>query len=65
MDNNNMLSRIETSELLKVTKMTLWNWEKQGILIPCYRDIGGHVFYDPQDIKKLLLKKEQEGRRIL
>lgn len=57
------LSRLETAELLGISTVTLWSWEKQGVLVPL-RDIGGHVFYDSKDIKKLLLKKEQEGRRI-
>lgn len=55
------LSRLEVVELLGISTVTLWHWEKQGKLVPL-RDIGGHVFYDPQDIKDFLSQKEREGK---
>lgn len=56
-----VLSRNETAEYLGVSTVTLWHWEKQGKLVPL-RDIGGHVFYDHQDIKDFISQKEQEGK---
>ena len=46
------LSVEETAKELRVTKPTLWRWDKDGYLKPV--KIGGRVFYRRSDIDKLL-----------
>ena len=44
------LSAGETASLLKVTKTTLHNWRKQGILIPI--KFGNRILYRLSDLQK-------------
>ena len=47
-DNNKLLTRQETAELLSVSLVTLWDWTKKDIL-PAYR-IGNKVRYKKCEI---------------
>lgn len=47
-DNNKLLTRQETAELLSVSLVTLWDWTKKDIL-PAYR-IGNKVRYKKSEI---------------
>lgn len=38
-----LMTRVETAAFLKVSKVTLWNWDKKGILNP--RRLGNQVRY--------------------
>jgi hypothetical protein len=49
---DNFLSKNEAAKLLKVTIVSLLNWEKKGILK--YTKIGGRKFYHVRDIYNLL-----------
>ncbi len=42
----------KVSEMLQVSKPTLWRWEKTGYLIPVR--IGGKVRYKMSDVKQIL-----------
>jgi len=43
-----LLSRVQTAELLKISLVTLWNWTKNDI-VPAYR-IGNKVRYKNSEI---------------
>ncbi len=45
---NQFMSMTQVSEALGVTKQTLRNWNKKGILT--YRMLGGRVYYLESDI---------------
>ena len=49
-----LLTREETATLLKVNKSTLWNWHKQGKLIPF--GLQGRTYYKRSDIMKAIVK---------
>ena len=59
----NMITRKEAVEILGVTTVTLWNWEKKGMLIPL-KDVGGHVYYKQEEVDRILEKKQQEGKQL-
>ncbi|MGA0556041.1 helix-turn-helix transcriptional regulator [Larkinella sp. VNQ87] len=42
------LTREEVAALLKVSKVTIWNWDKKGLLKP-YR-LGNHVRYKRNEV---------------
>lgn len=42
----------ETANLLKVSRVTLWQWNKKGILKP--RKVGSVLRYTESDVKKAL-----------
>lgn len=46
----------QAAETLKVSKVTLWRWEKSGYLIPI--SIGGKKRYRNSDIAKIMEKGE-------
>ena len=50
------LSRSETAKLLHVTEVTLNNWEKKNILIPCR--IGGRVLYKEIEVLERLVRTQ-------
>ena len=47
-----LLTRSQVSEKLRVTLSTLWRWEKQGILTPIR--IGSKVRYRLSDVEKAI-----------
>lgn len=49
------LSADEVAAKLKVTKVTLWRWEKSGYLVP--RKIGRKPFYLRSQVERLLRKE--------
>lgn len=49
------LSADEVAAKLKVTKVTLWRWEKSGYLVP--RKIGRKPFYLRSQVESLLRKE--------
>ena len=51
----NYLTRKELSQLLKVSLVTLHNWQKSGELIP-YK-IGKRILYKKSDVEGKLLKQ--------
>ena len=51
-DNDKLLSRQETAELLSVSLVTLWDWSRKSI-IPAYR-IGNKVRYKKSEILQAL-----------
>ena len=46
------LSPNDTVAILRVSKPTLWRWEKQGFLVPV--KIGGKKYYRKSDVDTLL-----------
>ena len=55
-----ILTADKTAELLKVTRTTLYRWEKNGTLTP-YRS-GGRVMYRSEDVINHLTGRENENR---
>ena len=53
-DNDKLLSREETANLLSVSLVTLWDWTKKDI-IPAYR-IGSKVRYKKSEVLQALKK---------
>lgn len=51
------LSRKETAKMLGVTLTTLWQWAKEGYLVPV--KIGTKVMYKASDVDELLTKYSQ------
>ena len=51
-----LLSQNDVCQLFNITKPTLWRWKKEGILVP--RQIGRQIFYNRNDINKILYDKE-------
>ncbi|WP_185249415.1 MULTISPECIES: helix-turn-helix domain-containing protein [Chryseobacterium] len=49
------LTRKETSKLLKVSLVSLSNWQKSGILVP--RKVGKRVLYSVEDVERALQKQ--------
>jgi len=49
-----LMTREETAEFLKVSLTTLWHWSKKGIL-PSY-GIGNRVYYKRSEIKNRVQK---------
>lgn len=47
-----MYSRDEVCNLLKISKVTLWQWEKDGKLIP--KRAGRRVLYAGDELQKLM-----------
>jgi hypothetical protein len=46
------LTRSELASQLRVTLVTLWNWQKKGFLIP--HKIGNRILYDEADVNQAL-----------
>lgn len=46
------LTADETADLLKVSRVTLWQWQKKGVLVP--RKIGNVLRYTDADVKQAL-----------
>ena len=61
--NDEYLTPIKTSELLKVTTRTLQNWDLDGKL-KCFRTEGGHRRFLLSDIRKLMHPNEVVRRKI-
>ena len=51
------LSPDEVSQMLNVTKPTLWRWRKLEYLVPSR--IGGKVVYKKSEVKRIMNKKPQ------
>lgn len=51
---NDLLTREETAELLKINLSTLHNWTRQRKLISY--GVGGRVYYKRNEIEKALIK---------
>lgn len=49
-----LLTRTETAELLKINSTTLWHWTKKG-KVNAY-GIGNRVYYKRGELKKALIK---------
>lgn len=49
-----LLTRAETTEFLKINSTTLWNWTKKG-KVTAY-GIGNRVYYKRGELKKALIK---------
>lgn len=49
-----LLTRAETSELLKVNLTTLWNWTRQNKLVSY--SIGNRVFYKRTEVLNALIE---------
>jgi hypothetical protein len=49
-----LLTRIETAEFLKINSTTLWQWTKKG-KVTAY-GIGNRVYYKTGELKKALIK---------
>ena len=56
-DNDKLLTRQETADLLSVSLVTLWDWDKKG-LIPSYR-IGNKVRYKKSEVLAALQQKNK------
>ena len=46
------LTRSELATQLRVTLVTLWNWQKKGLLIP--HKIGNRILYDEAEVNQAL-----------
>lgn len=51
---NDLLTREEVTEMLKINLSTLHNWTKQGKLIA--HGIGGRIYYKRAEIDKALVR---------
>ncbi len=49
-----LLTRAETAEFLKINSTTLWHWSKKG-KVTAY-GIGNRVYYKRGELKKALIK---------
>lgn len=49
---DDLLSPEEVASKMKIAKVTLWRWEKQGYLIPSR--LGRKVYYKESDIKRIM-----------
>lgn len=49
-----LLSRVETCEILKINKTTLWNWTKKGKLIAY--GIGNRVYYKRGEVMNAMIR---------
>ena len=49
-----LLTRAETTEFLKINSTTLWNWTKKG-KVTAY-GIGNRVYYKRGELKKALIQ---------
>ncbi|MBM6498989.1 helix-turn-helix domain-containing protein [Flavobacterium macrobrachii] len=54
-DDAKLLSRQETSKMLSISLVTLWDWTNKDI-IPAYR-IGNKVFYKKNEVLEALQKR--------
>lgn len=54
-----MLTRKETSEILRVSEKTLWEYEKKGLLKPA--KVAGRVLYNPDDVAELTRTYEHKA----
>ena len=61
--NDEYLTPIKTSEMLKVTTRTLQNWDLDG-KIKCFRTEGGHRRFLLSDIRKLMHPNQIIRRKI-
>ena len=52
--NNKYLTRLEVAKLFKVSKSSVYNWTRKGIL-NTYQ-IGGRVFYKLEEVEDALVK---------
>ena len=52
------LTRVETTDFLKIDPSTLWNWTNKG-KIKCY-GIGNRRYYNKKEIIELLRKNEMK-----
>lgn len=52
-DEIKLIGTVEAAELLKVHPVTLRNWKRQGIG-PKHIRIGKHVWYNKEDVLKIL-----------
>ncbi len=51
-EGNSILTVEEVIKMLKITRATLNNWHKEGILTK--RNVGGRVYYKVEEVYKLL-----------
>ena len=51
-EGNSILTVEEVIKMLKITRATLYNWHKEGILTKRY--VGGRVYYKAEEVYKLL-----------
>ena len=58
--NDSLLTRKEVSQKLKVSLVTLNNWQKNKILIPL--KIGKRILYNAKDVEKAMLKQEVNSK---
>ena len=49
-----LLTRAETSSLLKITLTTLWNWSKQGKVVSY--SIGNRIYYKRSEVLQSLIE---------
>ena len=50
--NESYLTRLETTDYLKVDQSTLFRWAKRGYLMPV--EVGGRRLYRKSDLKRIL-----------
>jgi hypothetical protein len=51
-DEPQYITRNELANQLRVTLVTLWNWQKKGLLTP--RKIGNRILYDEAEVNQAL-----------
>ena len=57
-NNEELLNRKEVCELLRISEVTLWNWEKEG-RIRSYK-VNSRNYYKRSDIESALKPKQQQ-----
>jgi|LakMenEpi03Aug12_release.lakeMendotaPanAssembly.Ray.scaffolds.fasta_scaffold102408_8 predicted DNA-binding transcriptional regulator AlpA len=59
--NDRFLKPSEVCKLLKISRATLWNWQKSGVLPPAFA-IGSTCRYSEKDINQMIFRsKESES----
>jgi len=53
-----LITRNETAEMLKVSFPTLWRWEQRGTLVPVR--IGKRNLYSLNDVKKIMYEGTED-----
>lgn len=53
-NDDDLLTRAETAEILKVKSSTLWNWTKSGRIIAY--GIGNRIYYKRGEIKNAIVR---------
>lgn len=54
----------ETAAILRVTRMTLWQYRRRGLLQPCHIGSNRRLLYSRKDVDSIGLRASQLGDEI-